>query len=115
MAISQAQATVRNENGTALIDLSGDINATAEGTLNSAYAEASAAGDGPIVLNFSDVSYINSTGIALIVGILASARKAGRTIVAYGLSDHYREIFEITRLADFMKLYPDEQSALADE
>jgi hypothetical protein len=38
------------------------------------------------------------------VGLLAQARRNGIEIKAYGLSDHYREIFEITRLADFMTI-----------
>jgi anti-anti-sigma factor len=68
---------------------------------------------GSIVLDFTDVDYINSTGIAVIVGILARARAAGRPIRAYGLSDHYREIFSITRIADFMAIYDDETAAVA--
>jgi anti-anti-sigma factor len=68
-----------------------------------------------VLLNFADVEYINSTGIALIVGLLARARKHGTRVLAAGLSEHYREIFEITRLADFMELYPDEEGAVAVE
>jgi hypothetical protein len=34
-------------------------------------------------------------------------------MAAYGLTDHYLEIFQITRLADFIKVYPDEASMLA--
>jgi len=66
------------------------------------------------VLNFNRVDYINSTGIALIVGLLAKARQSRRRLSVYGLSEHYVEIFHITRLADFMSLFPDEASALAD-
>ena len=68
-----------------------------------------------VLLNFAGVDFLSSTGIALIVGILARARKDGRLISASGLSDHYKEIFEITRLADFMTIYPDERTALGDE
>ncbi len=67
-----------------------------------------------MVLNFSEVDYINSTGIALLVGLLARTMKAQRKMAAYGLTDHYLEIFQITRLADFIKLYPDEASLLAE-
>jgi anti-anti-sigma factor len=63
-------------------------------------------------LNFSDVSYINSTGIALIVGLLAQARKTHNKLAVFGLSEHYVRIFKITRLADFMSIYPDEKTAL---
>ena len=66
-----------------------------------------------VLLNFADVDYINSTGIALIVSILAQARKAHMPLITAGLSEHYQEIFRITRLADFMSIYPDEAAALA--
>lgn len=96
----------------AIIELHGEINAFAEETLNAAYAEAEAQGPETILLNFADVDYINSTGIALIVGLLARARKAHKRLLACGLSQHYVEIFNITRLADFMNVFPDEASAL---
>jgi len=107
-------ATVRTESDVAVIDMHGELNAEAEATLNAAYAETRAHGSKGILLNFSDVEYINSTGIALIVGLLAEARKGRQTIVASGLSDHYREIFQITRLVDFMGIFPDEATALAE-
>ena len=59
------------------------------------------------------VEYINSTGIALLVSLLGKARRDGRPVTAWGLTDHYREIFEITRLADFMEVVTDEHAARA--
>jgi anti-anti-sigma factor len=104
----------RQSGGAAVIDLRGDINATAEATLNAAYAEAEAAAPQSLVLNFTDVGYINSTGIALIVGVLAKARRGRLPLRVYGLSPHYQEIFQITRLADFMSICADEASAVAE-
>jgi anti-anti-sigma factor len=106
-------AQVRNENQQIVIDLHGEINAQADEALSVAYAEADSLNPDMILLNFSDVDYINSTGIALIVGLLAQARKSHRKLVVYGLSDHYVQIFQITRLSDFMDIYQDELSALA--
>jgi anti-sigma B factor antagonist len=97
----------------AIIDLRGEISAPAEASLSTAYTEAEGYNPPTIVLNFGDVSYINSTGIALIVGLLARARKAKRRLLVFGLSPHYQEIFQITRLADFMTVFQDEASALA--
>lgn len=107
-------ADVRFRDGVAVIEMHGEINADAEQALDAATREAYAYGPRAILLNFAGVSYINSTGIALIVGILARARKERRVVVASGLSEHYREIFTITRLSDFMRMFPDEESALAD-
>ena len=97
----------------AIVDLQGEINSLAEVSLNAAYAQAGNHNPYAILLDFSQVTYINSTGIALIVGLLAQARQAGRRLLAYGLNDHYVEIFKITRLVDFVSIMPDEASALA--
>jgi anti-anti-sigma factor len=110
--VTIAEQPVRYQDGTAVVDLPPTIDSTAEHALNGAYAAASAHGSKTVLLNFAGVDFLSSTGIALIVGILAKARKEGRAISASGLSDHYKEIFEITRLADFMTIYPDETAAL---
>ena len=103
MAARELAVEVRRHDGVAVLDLVGDIDARAEGALQRAYEEA--AGDThSVVLNFSDADYINSTGIALIVRLLADARARRIEMSACGLSAHYREIFEITRLADFMRI-----------
>jgi anti-anti-sigma factor len=113
MTTREAEATVRSRGGMAVIDLAGDIDTRAEGALEAAWTDATADRPQAVALNFGDTSYINSTGIALIVGLLARARADGIEVRAWGLSDHYREIFEITRLADFMWITTDEDSALS--
>ena len=84
--------------------LSGDLNGRADETLAKAYAEVAALGPRRVSLDFGHVGYINSTGIALVVRLLADARRDGRLVRALGLSEHYREIFRITRLSDFMEI-----------
>lgn len=113
MAAARFTANVRERTAVPVIDLRGEIDAAAEEALDAAYSEASERNSSAILLNFAGVDYINSTGIALIVAVLARARRDHRQVTAYGLSDHYREIFQITRLADFMRMYPDEASAIA--
>lgn len=112
MTTSEVTTAVRHRDGAAVIDLVGDVNARAEGSLDAAWEEAMATQPVAVVLNFETAGYINSTGIALIVGLLARARAHGIPIRAFGLSPHYREIFEITRLADFLAINPDEDSAV---
>ncbi len=112
MTTSEQLTGVRLRDGVAVIDLAGDVNASAENSLDTAWEEATRDDPAAVVLNFEDSGYINSTGIALIVGLLARARARALPIRAYGLSAHYREIFEITRLADFLAINPDEESAV---
>ena len=112
MATRELEVAVRKRDGIALLDLVGDIDSAAEPALQAAYDHA-AADSGAVVLNFTGTDYINSTGIALIVALLAQARARGVRITACGLSEHYREIFEITRLADFMTIADDEEGAVS--
>jgi anti-sigma B factor antagonist len=100
---------------TAVADLRGNVNREAEPALSQAYDAAFEGGADTLLLNLEDVHYINSTGIAVIVGLVARARKDSRTIAVCGLSEHYRTIFEITRLIDFMHVFPDETTALAGD
>jgi len=105
------EARVQAGPGRATIHLAGDIDGSAREAFDLAYAEAAGTKAPSMLLDFGDVDYINSTGIALIVGLLGRARADGVAVAACGLSDHYREIFEITRLSDFMSIYADEASA----
>jgi anti-sigma B factor antagonist len=113
MATKMLEATVRQHESIAVLEMRGEIDSFGEEALNAAYAEAEERKPAAILLNFTGVDYINSTGIALIVSVLARARRSGIKVLTTGLSPHYVEIFEITRLADFMTIFPDEATALA--
>lgn len=112
MPETQLEVSIRVEGEMAIIDLRGDINGFAEAALINAYMDATSKEANFLALNFGDVEYINSTGIALIVGVLAKARKDSQEVIAFGLTDHFKNIFEITRLSDFMQIVPDEAAAL---
>jgi anti-sigma B factor antagonist len=112
---SMCEATTRVLPGAAVIELSGEVDGSAATVLTDAYAQAVTPDSDPstVVLDFAAVDYINSTGIALIVSVLARARAERRKVVASGLSPHYREIFDITRLSDFIELFPDLDRAVS--
>ena len=107
-------AEVRSHDSTGVIDLHGEINLGADQALLAAYERAVQDDPRTVVLNFAHVDYINSTGIALIVGLLARARKEHRTVRAFGLSEHYRQIFELTRLDEAIGIFDSEAEAFAD-
>ncbi len=120
---SMCEATTRAVPGAAVIELRGEVDGSAAAVLTAAYERAVQPGDrslatagadpGTVVLDFAAVDYINSTGIALIVSVLARARAERRKVVASGLSALYREIFDITRLSDFIELFPDLDHAVS--
>ena len=96
----------------AVMTFSGQVDRSALTALNEAYDEVAATNATSVLLDFGAVDYINSTGIALIVGVLGRARAENRHVLATGLTDHYQRIFSITRLSDFIAVYPDVTSAL---
>lgn len=109
--MNQFDASVRQDGAMGIIRLTGTIDGLAEAALDQAYAQCAEQSARTVALDFTAVDFINSTGIALLVSLLARARRDGRPVLAWGLTDHYREIFEITRLADFLEVVADEQSA----
>lgn len=98
------ESDVTKRGTTAAIALHGRIDRDAGEALDRAYATAHSIAPEVIELDFTQVDYINSTGIALIVGLLARARAQKVTVRAAGLTPHYQHIFEITRLSDFIEI-----------
>lgn len=99
----------------AVLRMVGDLDATADTALLAAHVTAIAGDPRTLTLDFSDVDYINSSGIALIVTLLTEARSAGRRVRATGLSAHYRHIFEITRLSDYLTFDDDGDGGSTDD
>jgi anti-sigma B factor antagonist len=78
-----------------------------------AYARASAPGVTAIILSFTDLAYMNSGGIGLLVTLLVRVNRHSQRLLAFGLSDHYRQIFELTRLDEAVGIHDTEAEALA--
>lgn len=97
--------------GVRVIDISGEITAFSEEELAAAHEKAGT-GASAVVLNFGDLEYMNSGGIGLLVTTLIRAQRSGHALRAYGLSDHYREIFSLTRLDEAIQIYDNEESAV---
>jgi anti-sigma B factor antagonist len=96
-----------------IIDIQGEINAFAESTLMDAFTQATSNGAKIIVLNFSGLEYMNSSGIGLLVTLLIRANRQKQRLLAVGLSDHYKQIFELTRLNEAIQIYDSETEAAA--
>src|SRR5215467_5893263 len=83
-----------------VIDIQVDVSAFAEPVLMHAYAQASTPTTRAIILNFTELAYMNSSGSGLLVTLVIRANRQEQHVLAYGLSDHYRRIFALTRIDD---------------
>ena len=114
MPDAQVTLKVRDAaNGVRVIDIEGEITAFCEEELAAAHAEAAEGDTRVIILNFEGLEYMNSGGIGLLVTTLIRSKREGQKLVAYGLNDHYRQIFELTRLDEAIEIYDDEAAAVA--
>jgi anti-sigma B factor antagonist len=99
--------------GTAVVDIVGEVTASCENVLMSAYQQVSGDDTHRVVLNFSGLEYMNSGGIGMLVTLLVRTNRQRQQLAAYGLSQHYRQIFELTRLDEAISIFDDESDALA--
>ncbi|MBI2774266.1 MAG: STAS domain-containing protein [Chloroflexi bacterium] len=99
--------------GICVIEVRGEITAASEKPLMEAYGQAATAQTVTVMLDFGNLEYMNSGGIGLLVTLLVRANRQKQRLFAFGLNDHYRQIFELTRLDEAIAIYPDEQAAVA--
>ena len=113
---NEVTISVRNINQqTNAIDIGGELTSFAEEELNTAINQANTEEINIIVMNFRDLTYMNSSGIGLLVTSLIRLGREEKRLVAVDLNDHFRQIFELTKLNEAIHLYSTEQEALKAE
>jgi len=114
MALNEAVMSVAVlEPGAVSIGISGDVTAACEQALMAAHEEATDAGAKLVILDFSGMDYMNSGGIGMLVTLLVRGQRRQQKLAAVGLTEHYRQIFELTRLDEAISLHNDAAQALA--
>jgi anti-sigma B factor antagonist len=99
--------------GATAIVISGDVTAACEQDLMTAHEAATDAGAKWIILDFTAMDYMNSGGIGMLVTLLVRGQRRQQKIAAVGLTEHYRQIFELTRLDEAIALFETTDAALA--
>jgi anti-anti-sigma factor len=109
----ELEVAVRKHGEVALIDIKGDVTAVTGEHIERAYQQVCGEGVSKVVLCFDSGSYINSGGIAIIIGIAADGKETERIIRITGLSPHFQKIFGMVGLTKYAEIFPSEQAALA--
>jgi anti-sigma B factor antagonist len=112
----QANATmniIKPNDHTSIIEVNGEITASAENSLMEAYNSINLPGIRNIILDFNHMDYMNSSGIGLLITLLVRANRQGQKLFATGLNEHYRRIFELTRLNEAINIFPSVEEAVA--
>jgi anti-sigma B factor antagonist len=111
--MSATSVALDRRGGVATLHIAGDVTSGSEDDLMAGYTRAIDDRSAAIILDFSELEYMNSGGIGLLVTILVRAQRAGVRLLASGLSDHYREILALTRLDEAIEIHSDEAAARA--
>ena len=94
-----------------VLRFSGDISSNSHDALLGTYTTVSKSL--PVLLDFSKVEYINSSGIALVIQMLIEAANSGQKVFAYGLSPHFTKVFTMVGITKYAGLFPDQAAAVA--
>ncbi len=103
----------RAEMPMAVLRFSGDISSTSRDAVLGTYSRLDRNNARAVLLDFSKVDYINSSGIALVIQLMIEARKAGQCVSVFGLTPHFQKVFTMVGITKYASLHPDEMSARA--
>ena len=108
------QVSARRSGGVTVLDLKGRL-VLEEGVpvLREGIDRLVAAGETNIVLNFRDITYVDSCGIGLLIAKLVSVRRSGGDVRLANLTSRSHHLLEITRLLDVFLVFASEQEALS--
>jgi anti-sigma B factor antagonist len=96
----------------AVLRFEGDIASTSKEAVLGAYQSLPKATTKLILLDFTRVDYINSSGIALVIQLLIEASNAGQKVYAFGLSPHFTKVFTMVGITKYAELFASEHEAL---
>ncbi|MBD3308857.1 anti-sigma factor antagonist [candidate division KSB3 bacterium] len=98
------KVAVRKSKTTAIIDMKGNVTSFADNQINSFVKTSVEEGCQHILFNFTDVSYINSSGIAILIGLVTSPANNEVTFKVYGLTPHFKRIFRMIGLTQYIEV-----------
>jgi anti-anti-sigma factor len=113
MLEDELTVSIRQRDGVSIIDLMGDVTTFAEEKINTAYREVTEEGSRYVLLNFRQNDYINSAGIAILIGIVTEVNRNNQQKLAFsGLSQHFQKIFRMVGLAQYAEIYQTEDEGI---
>jgi anti-anti-sigma factor len=95
-----------------VIRFAGDITSASEAAVLGTYQDLPEDAK-QILLDFSQVEYLNSSGIALVIQLMIAASKHGQVIKTFGLTPHFQKVFTMVGITKYTSLHPDEEAACA--
>jgi anti-sigma B factor antagonist len=106
------QISEQTRDGALVIQAAGRLDSSSAGGLE-AVLPARIQAHEKVALNLSEVAYVSSAGLRVLLIGAKAARAAGHKLVLVGLSESVREVFDISGFTSLFAIEPDLDSALA--
>jgi len=105
----------RQRDGRTVVDVSGELVMRTSAKLQKKLTELVAAETTPIIINFEEVSFMDSSGLATLVECMLGVRKYKGDLRLYGVSANIRQVFKVLKLDKIFSIYSSEKEALESD
>ena len=105
------EITVRRESRLVIVDMVGEIDLNAVARIRDTLGDLTKAASPQIVVNLAGATYIDSSGLGVLMGARRDALKGGGRLALCGMTKDVRMVFELTRLNKFFEIYDGEAAA----
>jgi anti-anti-sigma factor len=105
------QISTRTSNDIHIVAITGSLDSTTSPEAQKSL-DAVLAGAKKVALDFSELDYISSAGLRILLGAAKQLRASGGKLGMFGLNQSVKEVFEISGFASILPIYPSEAEAL---
>ncbi len=106
------QYNTQTKNDIDIIEIIGDLKVFDLADYTSFFEEYLANGHHKIIIDFTEINYIDSTAIGLLVNIKRNAEEVGGNLVIASVNDDVMNVFSITGIDKFIDIYTSVEDAL---
>jgi anti-anti-sigma factor len=107
------EITVRRESNVIIVDMVGEIDVNAVARIRDTLGDLAKAASPQIVVNLAGATYIDSSGLGILMAARRETLKGGGRLALCGMTKDVRMVLELTRLNKFFEIYDDEAAARA--
>jgi anti-sigma B factor antagonist len=107
----QLKFSARSELAAVIVDVVGQIDMGTSPALRKALLE-SLSGTERIAINLTEVTYIDSSGIASLLEVLQQAKRSKKRVILFGLNPSVLYVLQLTRLTGVFEIHETELQAL---
>lgn len=103
---------VDTKDGTTLFHLKGDLDLYSSPQIRNEFSKHSDSGTPKIAVDFSQVEYIDSSGLATLIELLQKLKKSSGRLCLYNINDTVLSVFELAKLDGIFRIVETESAAL---